>query len=654
MKKFYLFMLTICLMLSSNSATAQVSMISDMFGKYKFTATIETTEAGAAHADKFKSECEVTISKAASQYFMADISGFAGADYAMSVSNFDATTNSIEINGPNNANYGIWNGYIAVANENGDWPFSIYNVEGSVQYGMTLTYDPATKEITVPDFTIVSLSWSPVETATLLATVKNAKMVLVEAENIDTSTYPDITGEWKFDGEVRNEGVSPTTFTMNLEATDDTKTSWNATFTFEGYETFTLPATFDGSMLTAPFDTIFLDRENRIRFGTRTSSKEYSSAFTFSYNSKTSMSLYDYIYVRRDSITPETNELAGAFVHQVLSGYIVRENPDAYDWSGTYNISVSSVEDLNPNDAFEAASEFDMVIEKKPGNIYQITKMLGYEDLSILFTPAEDDKSANIELGGYSGAMLEFIGATEDNDYSYHVITDANGEPTTLKVTLNDDGSLSFEDFTVSYKLYYANIYEPLAIFSGVKANKEIFDWAGSYTLTADVENHTEGATYPAEFDVKIENFNGTYLITHFMDDKVYSLNYGGIIVNIAENGQSAKFASGKLIGGSYPNYLSLNSVDGASEIMMVLNSDGTVSVADFKYSTLNYETNETGDVAKYSNILLTKKSDVTDGIEDIETDKKPNGIYDLRGRSINQITSPGIYIINGKKVLVK
>ena len=610
MKKFYFYGLMACLMLFANSAMAEVSMMSDLFGKYKFTATIETTEAGAAHADKFQSECEVTITQAQSQYFMADIFGFAGADYSMSVSNFDASTSTFEVSGPNNANYGIWNGYIAVANGEGEWPFSRWDVEGSQQYGMTFAFNPSTKEITVADFTIVSLDWSTT-TTTILATVKNVKMELTEAETVDTSSYPDLTGEWSYDGDIRND-VSPKSFTLNITAADDTKVNWNATFAFEGYEEFTLPATFDGSILTVPYDTIFLDRENRIRFGTRSSSKQYSGAFTFSYNSKTSMSLYDYIYIRRDSISPETGELVGAFVHQVFDGYVVRENPDAYDWSGTYKVSVNDYEDLTGGNV-TFPTEFDMVIEKKPGDIYQITKMLGYEDLSISITPSDDDMSANIELGGYSGAMLLFIGSTGD-DYAYHVITDANGEATTLKLTRNEDGSLSFEDFTVSYKLYYADSYEPLAIFSGVKAKKEVFDWAGTYTLTADVES-VDGNEYPASFNVEVEYNEAAdiYFVKSFMDKDVYSLNQGMFTFDVAENGKSAKVAVDAYYGllfvyGTFPDYVIIKDAEGGTNALnLVLGAGNVVTMDDFSLYALNYETYASSAMAVYSNVTLVK-----------------------------------------------
>ena len=39
---------------------------------------------------------------------------------------------------------------------------------------------------------------------------------------------------------------------------------------------------------------------------------------------------------------------------------------------------------------------------------------------------------------------------------------------------------------------------------------------------------------------------------------------------------------------------------------------------------------------------------DVEDEVETIET------IYDLQGRRLDEITHPGVYIVNGRKVVVK
>ena len=669
MKKIYFSILFAALMLFvAMPAAAEVNVMSDLFGKWKFTATIETTEAGAEHANKFKNDCEVTIGTAESEYFMADITGFAGADYPMSVANFSASNCTFDITGPNNANYGIWDGYIAVADENGTWPFEIsernpetgkWDIEVA-QFGMTFSFDPDTKEISVADFTIVSLDWGT-KTTTILAHVKNVKMTPTELDVKDTSGYPDLTGLWTWEGGLRNADNLPNNFTVEFVQAGEGKDAWKATFKFNEYDPFTLDAIFDGSMVTIPHDSIFFDRENRIRIGTRSNSKEYASAFTFSYNSKTSMSLYDYIYVRRDSIHPETGELVGAFVHQVFDGYITRENPDAYDWSGTYKVAVPDYEDLDEADGVEFPTEFDMVVEKQPGNLFVVTEFLGYKDLYFSFTPADDDKSAEINLGGYSGASLEYIGEV-DGDYAYRVVTDANAEPTSLTLTKNEDGTFSFADFSASYKLYYAATYEPIAAFFGATATKDVFDWAGEYTLTATVttEEGVDAASFPATFDVVVKLYeDGKYRIEKFMDVDVYSKNQGYQTVDIAADGKSATLALDAyygyyFVGGNYPNYVIMCDKEGNSSSVSVVLAGKTLTMDDFTVYAFNYDTYAASKLATYSNVTLTKK-EVPAGIENIAIENKAvEGIFDLFGRKLDAINAPGLYIVNGNKVLVK
>ena len=43
-----------------------------------------------------------------------------------------------------------------------------------------------------------------------------------------------------------------------------------------------------------------------------------------------------------------------------------------------------------------------------------------------------------------------------------------------------------------------------------------------------------------------------------------------------------------------------------------------------------------------------------TTGIENVEVENAVKAIYDLTGRKVEAITAPGIYIVGGKKVLVK
>ena len=50
----------------------------------------------------------------------------------------------------------------------------------------------------------------------------------------------------------------------------------------------------------------------------------------------------------------------------------------------------------------------------------------------------------------------------------------------------------------------------------------------------------------------------------------------------------------------------------------------------------------------------LRFEGDGTTGIENVEVENEVKAIFDLAGRRIEAITAPGIYIVNGKKVLVK
>ena len=43
-----------------------------------------------------------------------------------------------------------------------------------------------------------------------------------------------------------------------------------------------------------------------------------------------------------------------------------------------------------------------------------------------------------------------------------------------------------------------------------------------------------------------------------------------------------------------------------------------------------------------------------TEGIENVNAATESKGVYDLVGRKVKKVTTPGIYIVDGKKVLVK
>lgn len=51
---------------------------------------------------------------------------------------------------------------------------------------------------------------------------------------------------------------------------------------------------------------------------------------------------------------------------------------------------------------------------------------------------------------------------------------------------------------------------------------------------------------------------------------------------------------------------------------------------------------------------VLPGLPDLPTAVEDIAADSKATGIYTIQGVKVNQANVPGIYIINGKKVVVK
>ena len=661
MKKNYFYALFASLMLfMAMPANAQISSMTDLYGKYKFTAKITPTAAGEAYKDAWTEECEVQITK--DGFGLAGIFGLAGADYAPSVTTIFPDNNSFVVINPN-GNYSYFDaidGYHGVTSPDGKDPFDM-----DASYVMVFSYNPDTKEITAEDFAIAGFSWPEGNcVATIYAQVTDVKMTLIEAETV---VIPDIAGQWKFEGGLRNPDRSPKGFTIDLVASDETLLNWDATLVFEGYEDvpFTLPATFDGSMLTIPYDSIFLSKSDSIRLGTRTSATATNGSLEFKYNSSTAMTVWSYIYVRKDTtkINDAGEPVVGGATYQVFEGnaYITREDPNAYDWSGVYNVAVPEEGVTVLDESMEFPTEFDIVVEKVPGG-FKVTEFMGYNDeylVSMPITVNADGKSAEIDLTSYYGpTLLHSLG-----DGSYLVLSDVNGEATSLRITLQDDGTIALGDFAIQSWSYTDGGYNPYVLMSGAVAAKEKYDWAGTYTATTTVVEEGGSNNFPAEFNIEIEQaLDGTYLITEIMGNDVYTMNQGYFQLAVAEDGKSATAALDAYYGYiflkslGFPFYLTINDKDGGtSALNLVLNNDGTVSVDDFTIYYINYEDYQSVPVkyATYSNVVLAKKNATS--IENVTVENAVvKGIFDMQGRKIENITAPGLYIIDGVKVLVK
>ena len=638
MKKNYFSILFAALMLFvAMPVSAEVKSMADLYGKYKFTATITPTEAGQEYTHLWKSECEVIITKGANGN-VGSVTGLLGAEATQSVSKIDLTNNHFDVINPNPNNYGLFTPYpdaVGVTDP---------TLEDLQLYTMEYHYNPETKEITIPDFSIAGLSWPApdyVLTANVLANVTNVKMELIEAEVI---VIPEIAGEWTYTPYYAdNDSTIFKEFTMNVVATDDTNKNWDVTFSFEGYGEFTLPGTFDGLEFNIPYDSLYLDVENKIRFGKKA---DKASSFSFTYNTKTLMYQNDAFYIYKE----ETDTVIR--VQRLRGGSIKREDPNAYKWDGTYEVSVKYNEDYDEADGVEFPKNFDMVVVESNGS-YVVNKFLGY-DCSFAFTPSENGKSASIDLKGYYGFVwLTSLGEI-NGDYAYYILTDVNGQSTSLTVTLNEDGSLSIDDFSVSYHLWMADTNKAIASMSKVSASKFEYDWSGEYTLKATVEAEGE---YPAEFNVVVEATENGYIIKEFMNNDVYTLNQGNMMLNA--NGKTASIALTKyygycFVGGSYPDYVTLNDKEGNATSLNLVYNDGVITMDDFTVNAFNWDTNESSKLATYSNVVLTKKNADNAIEKNVVETNAVEGIFDLLGRKLDAITVPGLYIVNGKKVLVK
>ena len=93
----------------------------------------------------------------------------------------------------------------------------------------------------------------------------------------------------------------------------------------------------------------------------------------------------------------------------------------------------------------------------------------------------------------------------------------------------------------------------------------------------------------------------------------------------------------------------------GTNPLNLEINEDGTISMDNFKVMVEN-NTNgsQVTPAAIYKNITIVKTNN-DNAVESVIVENKAvMGIFDLLGRKLDAITGPGLYIVNGKKVVIK
>ena len=663
------------------NATAQVSSVADLFGKYKFTATVEYTEAGETYKNQLPAESDVTISEDAN--YIAKIVGFAGSQTQQNINAISTEKKMLKVTNPNTPQ--LWNG-LYLANINGDNPYGYFNdatSEWEVEsYGpVYYSYNPETKEITVPDFTVVTISDFQSPKATVIAKYTSVKMTLVEAEKVEVA---DISGDWNFVAgsgayDTMEGSVIPTDFSIALTKNGDDNLAYTATIAIEGYNNIELPATFDGNTLALAYDDTYLDEANGIRFAPMYGSAK-KGTIEFKSQSESAFTLYNGFSFASDKMGKTKDETAdslyvnGEYHQWYIAGTLKSADggSQAFTWDGLWNVKVGNpaidIIKAGTEDISSWPAEFPMhVTYYEATGMYFVDQLFGYDLYGVnqggLKLTPNADGTATVALDGYYGCAF----LKSNGDGTFLQLTNSSGTATNFTITPNEDGSVKIEDLFIQTLDFNTGAQTPVVFYQNMTAVKEgaeepVFDWTGDYRFKAGaVDIYYKDVEFPAEFDVNIAYFDGSqygmdsyYYITSFMGKQ---LGQTIIKLNVAEDGNSAEMVVGGLCGAIVPGeqyykIYDMNATD--SPVKMTLNEDGTISIANFFIKVMNYNDKSEVAGALYKNAVLVAAGS-SSSVENVNTENNVvKGIFDIQGRRIEQITAPGLYIIDGKKVLVK
>lgn len=360
MKKLLHIALLSALAFSFTPMKAAETSINSLYGKWKFTATLEQGQESG-----FVGEYDVTITKGSIGDY--DIAGFAGAAQALKA---DIEGETLEVTtvvyGENPIVWATKEGtQLHYSDGTGQYPY------GDPQAELILTLD-AEGNLTTPDFTLVTVD-NEKGTATVVAKFTNCKLTLIESAEVEIT---DMSGEWHFTGGEHNHSYSdkfPAEFDMTLEADDDTYTLYTATIRFEGYDPVTFEnVTFDDETetMTFPFNNTYVDETKDIVFAD-VNSGSFESSFTFTKDSKDQMTT--------NNLTVRVEPTVWA----IFSGSVTRS--ESIDFTGTYTITGNPDENyyFNEEHVFEVPASSEMTIVKDEGAGILITKLFGIDVASI-------------------------------------------------------------------------------------------------------------------------------------------------------------------------------------------------------------------------------------------------------------------------------
>ena len=672
MKRFtYQYALLVLLLTAITSpASAQELKATDFFGKWHFTANVEITDAGQAYKDEFQGDYDVVI--ASNIIYEMMITGIGGGTAQQPVNKIDNEAHQLNIINPNGSNSTMWK-HAVITSPDGKNPYG--TKEGNYRDGFhnfKLTFDPVTKEITIPDFAAVAPD-ANADYPELYAKFTNCKMTLVSQEVIEVE---DISGEYKFTAEYY-EG-SDYTFNMSVVATSATFDTYNVTLTIDGYNQTTVPATWDGYLLTLQFDNVFLDDAKTVAVSSMSDLSNRQVTWAFK-------KVSEKLFYMNSEIAFSTKEGEEYRVVQPFNwdGRMVKQ-VEMTDRSGTYTFK-ASVFNLFTEDADDAkryTADVTMTIKfSELAQKYFITELMGNDTYTLNYggigcnETADGNLEADLSLRNYVAMVSVNDDYTEMvYDKLYNALGDTN-QP--IKIVFNEDGTVTVDGFlVVRQRVTYDENYNAttttvgnIAYWADLKGGIQKVTYDGTFTASPAVfelyDQSLADALSPS-FDITI-TYNETvdrYFVTKLMGNDTYSLNYGGIPVNLTDEGAELNISSANYlkllsVNDDYTEmeYLKIFDADNqnASPIKVTYNGDGTVTLGNF-YVQRIHVTYDADYNATTTATTVAYYGDTATGIKRIAATKAPasEAVYDLSGRKVTGTPQHGLYIVGGRKVMVK
>ena len=287
-----------------------------------------------------------------------------------------------------------------------------------------------------------------------------------------------------------------------------------------------------------------------------------------------------------------------------------------------------------------------MKVEEADGQ-YLVTEFMG-NDVSFInyggipIVPRKGVVGATIEAGG----NLFMYG----NGEAYIKMMDMNAGTSDITLSVNADGTISVDDFSLVYSAggsnttvaLYQNVVLRKALPQGVKAYRLKEANSGMYLHIKSYNANSGGATGSVIMSEKNESPDQIFILEDAAAGEKYLLSQSGyhIVcrmwnVDACNDGQKTP----------------LTFEDAGDGMFYIVNSNGYFKVENV--GGVLYPFCDAKEQSLYAKWMLEEVG-VETGILAVEQQGVACGVYDLSGRRLEKVVAPGIYIIGGKKVLLK